>query len=120
MPFFALILISTLCSVFGQLTLKSGMQRIARLQASSSVIVQIVTSPWVIVGLGIYGCGVLFWLMALSRLDVSFVYPFASLSYVGIIIGSHFLFKEHISRSRLIGILVIIAGVSVIGLSAGL
>jgi drug/metabolite transporter (DMT)-like permease len=69
------------------------------------------TSPWVIGGLVVYGLGVLNWLMALSRLELSYVYPFASLSYVGIIIGSYFLFKEKLSRLRLIGIFIIIVGV---------
>jgi drug/metabolite transporter (DMT)-like permease len=71
----------------------------------------ILRSPYVIGGLIAYGSGVVFWLAALSYLEVSYLYPFASLSYVGIIIGSYVLFKEDINRLRLLGIAVIILGV---------
>ncbi len=64
------------------------------------------------------GFGFLFWLVALSYLEVSFVYPFASLSYVGVMLGSHALFRENISRARLLGIGIIIIGVVIVGLTA--
>lgn len=116
----AFIALSTLCSVGGQLTLKFAMGRIARAQDQRRpLILKMALSPWVIGGLGFYGLGVIFWLVALSHLDVSFVYPFASLSYVGIIIGSRYLFVEHISRVRLLGISFILFGVLLIGLSGG-
>ena len=70
-----------------------------------------ILSPWVIGGLFTYGIGVLAWLAALSRFEISYVYPFASLSYIGIILGSYFLFHERMSRLRVLGIIVIIAGV---------
>ena len=114
------IALSTLFSVFGQLILKHAMLRIAAGDnQNSSLILIIARSPRVIVGLFVYGCGVIFWLMAMSYLEVSFVYPFASLSYIGIIIGSYFIFNENISRMRLLGIGIIISGVVIIGLSAG-
>jgi multidrug transporter EmrE-like cation transporter len=112
------IALSTLASIGGQLTLKHAMQRIAASGSGRSLLLQIMFSPWVIIGMAVYGCGVIFWLVALSHLDVSFVYPFASLSYVGIIIGSHFIFNEHIPPRRLAGIGVIICGVILIGFSA--
>jgi undecaprenyl phosphate-alpha-L-ara4N flippase subunit ArnE len=58
--------------------------------------------------------------MALSRLDVSLVYPFASLSYVGIIVASHFLFHERVPARRFLGVGVVVAGVVLIGLSSAL
>jgi multidrug transporter EmrE-like cation transporter len=112
------ILSSTVCSVLGQLALKQGMQQIAA-SGSEAVLKSIVVSKWVFGGLMVYGAGVLFWLMALSRAELTYVYPFASLGYAGIIVGSHFLFKERISRMRLVGVMIIISGVILVGLSAG-
>ena len=40
------------------------------------------TNPYVVIGLLIYVGGTVFWLSALSRVDLSYAYPFASLSYV--------------------------------------
>lgn len=79
--------------------------------AGAAMIRYIVTSPWVIGGLAIYGTGVIFWMLALSNYELSYVYPFASLSYIGIIIGSYFIFKERITTLRVLGIAIIIAGV---------
>lgn len=115
MPPLIYVFISTFFGVAGQLTLKSGMNRIAR-QQGGPLLLRIALSPWVIGGLAGYGFGVIFWLLALSRLDVSYVYPFASLSYIGVMLGSYFLFRERITLLRIVGIAVIITGVVIIGL----
>ncbi|MFN8377207.1 MAG: EamA family transporter [Anaerolineae bacterium] len=112
------IIISTIMSICAQLTLKYAMVGVAASTSTRPLILRIVLSPWVIFGMAVYGLGVLFWLVALSYLEVSYVYPFASLSYIGIIIGSHYLFKERIPPRRMMGIVVIVAGVALIGLSA--
>lgn len=109
------VLISTTFGVAGQLTLKLGMNRIAD-QARDHLLLRIAFSPLVIGGLAGYGFGVIFWLLALSRLDVSYLYPFASLSYIGVMLGSYFLFHERITLLRIVGIAVIITGVVIIGM----
>jgi multidrug transporter EmrE-like cation transporter len=113
---FVFIALSVTCSVCGQLSLKHGMSLIAR-SATLSVLARMVTSPWVIGGLAVYGVGVISWLFALSHLELSYAYPFSSLGYVGIILGSYFLFKERISAIRLVGIGVIILGLLIISQS---
>lgn len=107
---FIFIAFSTLFGVSGQLMLKRGMSRMSDTPGRSALM-YMALSPWVIGGLFIYGIGVLAWLAAMSRLEISYVYPFASLGYIGIILGSWFLFKEKISALRVLGILVIIVGV---------
>ncbi len=107
------IAFSTIFGICGQLLLKAGMNRIGKSGEGRSVILGIVTSPRVIGGLVVYGLGVVFWMLALSNFELSYVYPFASLSYIGIIIGSYFIFKERITALRFVGIAVIILGVLV-------
>jgi uncharacterized membrane protein len=68
-------------------------------------------------GLFIYFAGVFSWLLALGRADLSWVYPFASLSYVLITIASWALLHEHISPQRWLGLLVICAGVLLVARS---
>jgi multidrug transporter EmrE-like cation transporter len=113
---FVFIFCSTFFGITSQLTLKYGMGKVAK-QPGGSLLMKMATSPYVVGGLMAYGIGVLFWLLALSRLELSYVYPFAILSYVGIIIGSYIFFKERISGLRLVGIAVILSGVILIGLS---
>lgn len=107
---YVFIAFSTFGAIFGQLALKRGMGVMGGL-SGAQMIRRMITSPWVVGGLFVYGTGVIFWLLALSHLELSYVYPFASLGYIGIIIGSYFLFKERISWMRLLGIAVIISGV---------
>jgi len=114
---FVFIAFSISFGVCGQLMLKHGMSRMGGAAIGGNLIRLIVPSPCVIGGLVMYGLGVVNWLLALSHLELSYAYPFASLSYIGIIVGSYFIFKERITLLRLAGIAVIIAGVLVSSLS---
>ena len=73
--------------------------------------------PYVVIGLAIYVCGTVFWLAALSRVDLSYAYPFASLSYVIMLAASWWLFNENITPTRLLGTLIVALGVFVISRS---
>jgi len=116
-----LILAATLTGVVGQLTLKYGMSQMGPLSLMPaqvpSIIWRIATNPFVVGGLLIYVSGTLFWLVALSRVDLSYAYPFASLSYVLIFFASWFLLGEHITVLRAVGMLVICSGVLLVARS---
>lgn len=105
------VALSTVLGITGQLLLKRGMGSIGQSASGAAMIKRIILSPWVIGGLIIYAMGVVNWLLALSSFELSYVYPFASLSYIGIIIGSYFIFRERITLMRILGIAVIISGV---------
>jgi multidrug transporter EmrE-like cation transporter len=112
------ILISVLTSTVGQLMLKQGMTNLGEITISinqlPSTVWKMGTNPFVFWGLAIYLAGTVFWLAALSRVDLSYAYPFASLSYVIMLVASWLLFNETISLNRLIGTFVIGIGVLLI------
>ena len=112
------ILVSVLAGAIGQVLLKKGMSSMGPLTLSLSKLFSILwrmaTNPYVIVGLFIYVGGTVFWLTALSRVDLSYAYPFASLSYVVMLAASWLLFRENISVVRLLGTLVVGVGVFII------
>jgi uncharacterized membrane protein len=116
-----LILIPTVTGVAGQLLLKVGMSQLGALEISiaaiPSLITRIILSPYIIVGLAIYFGGVFFWLLALNRADLSYVYPFASLSYVLITLASWLLLHEAVPPMRWIGLVVICIGVMLVARS---
>ena len=109
------ILIAVLGSALGQVLLKKGMMTVGAITLSAKdlgqTIFRMLTNPFVFIGLGIYVIGTLFWLTALSRLDLSYAYPFASLSYVIMLLAAWIIFKENITTLRVLGSFVIIAGV---------
>ena len=109
------IFLSTACGVTGQLLLKKAMLGIGMLTPSAgavpSIIMQMVSSPLVFVGLGCYGLGSFFWLIALSRAQLSFAYPFVGLSFVLVFLASWAFYGETINVWRLAGMASIIMGV---------
>jgi multidrug transporter EmrE-like cation transporter len=115
------ILISVIGGAVGQILLKKGMTTMGPLTLSGkdllSTLWRMGTNPYVIIGLAIYVCGTVFWLAALSRVYLSFAYPFASLSYVVMLAASWLLFQEDISLVRLIGTAVVALGVIIISRS---
>jgi drug/metabolite transporter (DMT)-like permease len=112
------ILISVLGSAMGQLLLKKGMNSMGPVTLSlnqlPSVLWQMATNPNVFFGLAIYLVGTIFWLAALSRVELSFAYPFASFNYVIMLVASWMMFDEKITVSRLLGTFVIGIGVVLI------
>lgn len=73
--------------------------------------------PAVAAGLAIYGLGTLLWISAVSRRNISFLYPLTALNYVLVSVGGKVFFGEHVSTGRWIGIAVVVAGVALMQLS---
>jgi len=112
------ILISVIASTVGQLLLKKGMNEMGSVTLSMNQILstawKMITNPYVFIGLLIYVAGTVFWLAALSRVDLSYAYPFASLSYVIMLVASWMMFNEQITLTRILGSVVIGIGVLLI------
>ncbi len=115
------ILISVLGGAIGQVLLKRGMSSMGPLTLSAgklpSILIGMATNPFVVIGLAVYLGSTIFWLTALSRVDLSYAYPFASLSYVAMLIASWQIFHEDITLLRLAGSGVILLGVILISRS---
>jgi drug/metabolite transporter (DMT)-like permease len=119
----AYILVSVVLGAAGQILLKKGMNNMGQLTISSgnvfNLVWNIATNPYVFIGLAIYMGGTFFWLVALSRVELSFAYPFASLSYVAMLLASWLLFSESLTVMRLTGTAIVFFGVYLITLSRG-
>jgi drug/metabolite transporter (DMT)-like permease len=115
------ILISVLGGAIGQLMLKRGMNALGPLTLTTSDLIPTLfkmgTNLFVVLGLLIYLGSTVFWLTALSRVDLSYAYPFASLSYVIMLVASWQLFDESITPLRLLGTFVIAIGVLLVSRS---
>ncbi len=115
------ILISALAGAVGQVLLKNGMGSMGSLTLTlgqlGDILWRMATNPYVIIGLIIYSGGTVFWLAALSRVDLSYAYPFASLGYVLMLAASWFLLGENITPLRLLGTVIVCAGVLLISRS---
>lgn len=115
-----LILIAVFISVIGQLLVKKGLNLFINLDFSTNVIgnyFRILSSPYVVFGFLIYFCSAFLWLYALTKVDLSFAYPFLALSYVLIMLFSWLFLGETIPLLRVVGVLVICFGVFLISRS---
>lgn len=62
-------------------------------------------------GILCYGVSMLFWLYVLSRMELSKAYPMVSLGYVITLLIGYFLLNEPLNVPKVVGILLIVAGV---------
>ena len=109
-------LLSIACAVSGQFLLKKGMNQIGRVSRSGGL-------RWraglgsLAQGLSLYGLSAALWLVVLSRVPLSYAFPFLSLSYVAILAAAHWGLGEELGPSRITGSLLIVLGVLMVSLS---
>lgn len=117
----AYILVSVGGAAVGQLLLKRGMSMMGPLTLTwrelPRVVLGMATNGFVLVGLMVFVTSTFFWLTALSRVDLSFAYPFASLGYVIMLLASWQLLGEAINTTRMLGTVVVVLGVLLISRS---
>lgn len=116
----ALAIFSVMIATAGQLLLRAGMEKVGyiganRLGSPVRLLLQIARTPQVVVGLGLFALSALSWLLVLSRVPLSFAYPFAGLVYVLITVFARFVLKESIPGLRWVGIVFIIIGIVTVG-----
>jgi drug/metabolite transporter (DMT)-like permease len=112
-----MILASVACGAIGQLTLKAAMNSLGPAQLSVETLLQMATNPLLILGMGIFAVSTLLWLLALMKADLSFAYPFLSLTYMAVLIGGAVLFHENVTLGRVLGFAVIVTGVWIVARS---
>jgi multidrug transporter EmrE-like cation transporter len=116
-----LIFTGVLLNAAAQLALKQGMRQIGHFDFSPATLFamswRVGTNGYVIFGLGCYVVSVVVWLLALSRVEVSFAYPLLSVGYIVTAVAAWYFFGEALTPIRIAGIAVIIVGVIMISRS---
>ena len=115
----ALLLFAVGTAATGQVMLKHGMQ-IATSRAAhsgSSLAVSAATSPWVLLGLVVFGISAIAWLATLSRVPLNVAYPFNALGYLGILTASVLVLHERANILTWIGSLLVVSGLIIVVLA---
>jgi drug/metabolite transporter (DMT)-like permease len=117
----AFILTSILLNVIGQLSFKHAMNQLGwiefHLSKIPSIAVLLVKQPFVLLGLFSYLLSAFFWIVGLSRVELSYAYPFLSLGYLLVFFLSWWFFSENITWLRFIGTFIICIGLFLIAKS---
>jgi len=119
MLMFALLLASVLCDVAGQVCFKLGVGHAPEDDAAErhgivAFALRTLRSPWVVAGLAVYALEFAVWFAALTLAPLSVAFPFAALSYCGVVLASRFILHERVSLRRWLGTVVIAAGVALV------
>lgn len=116
----AMILLSVALAAVAQLALKTGMNEVTDTLSPESFSLNgaslkaLVAQPFVWGGLFLFGISAMVWLVVLSRASLSFAYPFASLTYVLILIFDQFVLKDEVPPLRWGGVAFIGIGIFLI------
>lgn len=109
-----LILTVVITNAISQMLLKQGMNTIGKFSFEGGslwkMLPVVAFNPYVVGGLAVLVFSMGLHLMALSRVELSFAYPFLSVSYVLVLIAGYFWFGDAINSSRVIGVALICAG----------
>jgi multidrug transporter EmrE-like cation transporter len=118
---FALALVAILLGAAAQVLLKAGTNAVGRfdfaLANALPIGLQLATEPRIVGGTGCYALSLVFWIMALSRADLSAVYPMVSLGFALNALLAWWLLGEALSLQRIAGIAVIMVGVALVARS---
>lgn len=120
MPTVIIILISVLLNCTAQLLMKKGMLMVGEVVGGKqlfSILPSMITNGYLWLSAICYIFSFGFWLIVLSRVDVSYAYPFLSIGYVIAAIAGYYLFGDSVTPVRIAGILVICIGVILISRS---
>ena len=112
-----LILISVTLAAVAQMTLKAGMNHVNDTLApqtfsfNGASLKALVQQPFVWGGLALFAVSAVVWLVVLSRASLSFAYPFASITYILILLFDHFVLDEAVPPLRWAGVAAIALGI---------
>ncbi len=112
MNYIHFILFTVFTNAAAQIMLKYGMTNLGAIQMVSPVtipavvltIIKVVFNPWVFAGLLTFVISMASHLYVLTKVELSFAYPFLSLAYVAVAIVAWLVFAEDLNGWRIAGI----------------
>ena len=115
-----LVFATEIWTTLGQVLFKKATNHLGRPASKkgyADFLGEIIRRPETGLGLIFMSIGLVTWLAALSTADLSLVFPLGSLQYVLILLASRLFLSERLDLPRVLGTLLITAGIVVITLS---
>jgi len=114
-----LLIIGSLIGATGQVFLKSGLQEIGSIDIKLGTVfnttLKLMTNKYIILGILLSAFAAFFWLVAISKINLSIGSPIAGgLFYVSVITLSIFFLKEKIGYIQFLGICITLAGIIIL------
>ncbi|MNW44169.1 putative 4-amino-4-deoxy-L-arabinose-phosphoundecaprenol flippase subunit ArnF [compost metagenome] len=115
------ILGTILFTVYGQLAMKWRVSKYGSLPEPMDekmfFLFRLVFDPVIFSSLLSAFIASLFWMAAMTKFNISYAYPFMTLSYVLVFIFSVLLFKEPVTANKVVGLAIVVLGIIISGRS---
>jgi undecaprenyl phosphate-alpha-L-ara4N flippase subunit ArnE len=111
---FVLLAISIAFNVMGQLLLK----RATIGQVAGAAARDVFLSPWFLAGVSGLGLSMLLWVQVLRKVPLTVAHPISGVVFAIVPVASHLLWREPLSTTRVVGIVVIVTGIALVARGA--
>jgi multidrug transporter EmrE-like cation transporter len=112
---FLLLLLTAACMAVANVLMKNGIAQAGGFTASLSALFSLLRQPAFVGGFLLTGLAALMWFRILATQKLSTCYPlFVSLTYTLITIGAFYFLHEKVSTQKLLGLLIIIVGITTV------
>ena len=106
--------------VIGNLCLSKGIKALGAIDTINPLVLlgfgwQIINSPWIWLALGFLIASLIFYLVALSHFELSYVLPLIASNYVLTTFAAWLILGDRVSMTRWIGTILITCGVMLVG-----
>jgi multidrug transporter EmrE-like cation transporter len=112
---FFYILGTVLFTVLGQLLIKWGVTKYGSLPEKFTekvvFLFNLLLDPFIFIGFVSAVSAAFFWMAAMTKYDLSYAYPFTSLSFLLVLVLSTWLFNESLTGHKVVGLALIIVGI---------
>lgn len=117
-----LILLAEIWGITGQILYKKSANRakmpdLRNIWSYLKFMKEVFSMPSLWAGFGCIFMGLVTFLFALAQTDLSIAFPIDSMQYIVALIASHFFLGEKINKYKLIGTLLVMAGVFLVAMS---
>lgn len=117
---YVLILSSVLLNCLAQIFMRKGMLAVGQVGLSGlmSNAINMLLNIWLWGAMACYAISILLWMVVLSKVQVSFAYPFLSIGYIVAAILGYFWLGETLDGYKIAGIIIICIGICVLSRSS--
>jgi multidrug transporter EmrE-like cation transporter len=114
---YVFVAVTVLLTVYGQLIIKWQVGKAGQFPGATrdrlAYFGDFLINPWVVSSLLAAFVAALAWIAALSRLELSRAYPFVAASFALVLVLSAIIFDERMTAPKIVGALLIVAGLVV-------
>lgn len=112
------VILTIIFTTYGQLVIKIGVNKLGNFSTASASSIyhyffKAFTNLWILSGLFAALLAALCWIAAMSKFELSTVYPFQSINFILVPALSIYLFQENFNWFKVAGVAIIVVGIFV-------